>query len=75
MKKLILLLVVIMLSAFGQSDYCQGWRNGYCAGWKYVKGQLSVCPVTPVCPGSSVGCNTYSCGYGDGFNRGASDAN
>ena len=77
MKNLFKILIVsILLTSFTiNSDFCQGWSNGYCAGWKYVKGQFSVCPVTPVCPLSSAGCNTYSCGYGEGFNRGMNDAN
>jgi hypothetical protein len=77
-KVLLLLLVSSFLFSFStddsQSDYCGGWENGYCEGWKDVKGQLSVCPVTPICPIPKVDCDTYKCGYNRGFKAGASAA-
>ena len=52
------------------SDYCDGWEDGYCEGWKDVKGQYSVCPVTPVCPVPEVGKDGYRGGYNRGFKAG-----
>lgn len=53
------------------SDFCDGWEDGYCEGQKDVKGQYSVCPVTPVCPVPEVGQNTYRGGYNRGFKTGS----
>ena len=33
-----------------KSAYCEGWDAGYCEGYKDVKGDLSLCPLTPMCP-------------------------
>ena len=50
-----------------QSEFCEGWEDGYCEGWKEIKGRLSVCPVTPVCPVPEIGRNSYKGGYNTGF--------
>ena len=82
MKKLILLILLLGAMAFGSqadkkpvSDYCDGWEQGYCQGWKSVKGQMSLCPITPVCPVAKVDCNSgYRCGYNRGFVAGRKKA-
>lgn len=56
------------------SDYCDGWEDGYCEGWKDVKGSLTVCPVTPVCPVAEVGKDGYRGGYNRGFKAGMTAA-
>ncbi len=51
--------------------YCDGWEDGYCEGWKDVKGQMAICPVTPICPIAEIDCpNGYKCGYNRGFKAG-----
>lgn len=57
-----------------ETKFCEGWEEGYCEGWKDEKGQLAVCPVTPVCPIEPVDCNTYNCGYNKGFKAGKKKA-
>ena len=57
-----------------QTSFCEGWDEGYCEGWKDVKGQYSVCPVTPVCPVPPIGKNNYKGGYNEGFKAGMKKA-
>ncbi len=52
------------------SSFCEGWKDGYCEGWKDVKGQYSVCPITPICPIPAIGQDTYRGGYNKGFKSG-----
>lgn len=57
-------------------EYCDGWKDGYCEGWKDVKGQYSICPVTPICPIAKIDCSSgYKCGYNRGFKAGYLAAN
>jgi len=82
MKKLVLILLVSLVSIcfFGfvskkeknivQTEFCQGFKDGFCEGYKDVKGSYSVCPVTPVCPVPEVGKNSYNGGYNTGFKVG-----
>lgn len=54
-----------------QSDYEEGWEDGYCEGWKDVKGQYAICPITPICPIPKIDCSEgYKCGYNRGFKAG-----
>ena len=54
-----------------QSDYEEGWEDGYCEGWKDVKGQMALCPLTPLCPLPKLECSEgYKCGYNRGFKAG-----
>lgn len=69
----LMLMILVMLGNTNkkQTNYCKGWEDGYCEGWKDVKGQLSICPVTPVCPVPKIECNEgYRCGYNRGFKMG-----
>ena len=56
------------------SDFCEGWKDGYCEGWKDVKGQLALCPLTPLCPLPEIGQDTYKGGYNRGFKAGSGAA-
>lgn len=50
------------------TDYCKGWAEGYCEGWKDIKGQFAICPITPLCPLPKLECNEgFRCGYNRGF--------
>jgi hypothetical protein len=65
MKTLILLLTL---------TYCDGFNEGYCEGWRDVKGQTALCPLTPPCPISPLDCRSYRCGYNFGFKKGRESA-
>lgn len=53
------------------SDYSDGWEDGFCEGYKDSKGQLSLCPITPLCPLPKLECQSgYKCGYNRGFKYG-----
>ena len=54
--------------------YCKGREEGYCEGWKDVKGVLALCPITPVCPVPKVYRTRYLDGYNRGFKKGVKDA-
>ena len=59
-----------------QSDYEKGWEDGFCEGWKDVKGQFAICPITPLSPLPKLDCNEgYKCGYNRGFKYGMCKAN
>jgi hypothetical protein len=54
-----------------QNSYEKGWEEGYCEGWKDVKGQMALCPLTPLCPLPELECpEGYKCGYNRGFKSG-----
>lgn len=52
------------------SNYCDGWAEGYCEGYKDVKGDYAICPITPVCPIPEINKSTYRDGYNRGFKAG-----
>ena len=71
MKKLFLALTAILLLSFAPvSSFSEGFEDGFCEGFKFVKGQYTVCPVAPVAPVPQVGQNTYKGGYNLGFTKG-----
>ena len=57
-----------------KTEFCEGWEDGYCEGWKDVKGQFSICPVTPICPIPPIGKDNYKGGYNEGFKAGMKKA-
>ena len=54
------------------SEFSKGWDDGYCEGWRDVKGQNAICPISPIAPIPPIGCNndSYKCGYNLGFKAG-----
>ena len=56
------------------NDYSKGWKDGHCEGWREVKGQHSLCPITPLCPAPELDKGGYKGGYNRGFKRGMKDA-
>ena len=52
------------------SDFSEGWEDGYCEGWKDVKGQLALCPLAPLAPLPPLGKDSYKGGYNMGFKAG-----
>lgn len=76
MKKLLLIAVMAMSVSFTTGDdFSQGWEDGYCEGWKDVKGQLAICPIAPIAPIPPIGQDTYRGGYNMGFKAGYRKAN
>lgn len=91
MKKLFLITIIIssfaVLTAFNstntnnlkevKSEYHEGWDDGYCEGWKDVKGKHAYCPYPPYPPYPKYpkSIDSYQDGYNDGFKRGMRDAN
>jgi len=89
MKKIIFVLsLMVFVSAMSLSfvitddpikkeylSYCDGWEDGYCEGWRDIKGELAICPITPICPIELMSCpSTYNCGYNRGFLAGRAKA-
>jgi hypothetical protein len=75
MKKFIILISLLSLSFTNiQDPYCEGWETGYCEGWQYVKGEWSICPITPICPIPKLMQTEYLDGYNRGFVKGRKDA-
>ena len=52
------------------SEFNEGFKDGYCEGWKDVKGQYAICPITPIPPIPPIGKDTYRGGYNLGFKKG-----
>ncbi len=54
------------------SNFSKGWDDGYCSGWRDVKGQNTICPISPISPIPPIGCtnDSYKCGYNLGFKAG-----
>lgn len=68
-------LAAIMLMGAEVSKYTEGWEDGYCSGWRMVKGQEVVCPVAPPAPVPKASCpEGYRCGYDRGFVAGKKKA-
>ena len=71
MKKILFIILILFITSFAlpiqTSWYCQGFKVGYCEGWKEVKGQFAVCPVPPVCPVPEINKTKYKHGYNRGF--------
>ena len=50
------------------TDFNEGFEDGYCEGWKDVKGELALCPLTPLAPMPEISQSNDS--YRDGYNTG-----
>lgn len=63
-------------SSILETQYQKGWADGYCEGWKDVKGKNAYCPYPPYAPYPQYpkSSDSYKDGYNDGFKRGMSDA-
>ena len=72
MKKLFFTLCMFMaVASFAQSsEYREGFKDGYCEGWRDVKGQYAYCPYAPYPPYPDYGRNNYRGGYNAGFKKG-----
>ena len=52
------------------NDYSEGWKDGHCEGWKDVKGEFTICPITPICPIPEIGKDDFRGGYNRAFKAG-----
>ncbi|MGA2091777.1 MAG: hypothetical protein ABSH16_00010 [Sedimentisphaerales bacterium] len=72
-------LVVCLLSIFmgysyyGQSGFCEGWENGWKAGYCYGD-TYCMAPLAPLCPLPRLGEDSYQGGYNRGFIAGINEA-
>tara|TARA_A100001011_G_C13522086_1_gene521093 strand:+ start:137 stop:439 length:303 start_codon:yes stop_codon:yes gene_type:complete len=55
-----------------KSEFDKGFEDGWCEGWKDVKGQYSYCPYAPYppYPTYSQSADSYRDGYNTGFKAG-----
>lgn len=44
--------------------------SDYCDGWKDVKGEFAICPITPICPIPEIGKDDFRGGYNRAFKAG-----
>lgn len=75
MKKLLVVFTIMISMAFGttQSSFCNGFADGYKAGWCYKQGMGCVAPIKN-CAVRPVGVEyTYKGGYQTGFATGLKD--
>ena len=74
MKKVLVLFGLLSCLSFNNyptTDYSKGWEDGFCEGWKDVKGHFSICPIAPIAPVPKWDCmEGYRCGYNRGFKYG-----
>ena len=52
------------------TDFNEGFEDGYCEGWKDVKGVYAICPITPICPIPEIGKDDFRGGYNRAFKAG-----
>jgi len=75
MKNLNIMIVLAFFMSFvvySQTDYSNGWKKGYKAGYCY-QDYGCTSPIPPVSPVPMAGKNTYQDGYNRGFTIGKSD--
>lgn len=52
------------------ASYHRGFRDGWAAGWRHVRGQFSMPPLAPLAPLPRPGEDHYRGGYNRGFEMG-----
>ena len=60
----------IVVEMYGGKEFADGFDDGYCEGWKDVRGRYAICPITPIPPLPQIGQDTYRGGYNLGFKMG-----
>lgn len=71
MKKLLLILLLAPALGYGQSNYSNGYKDGYCSGCNKAK-DVSL-DTWCVVKGNSIGIGGYTDGYAEGFKKGYDD--
>ncbi len=62
----IIFLILLSTSIAFANAFCDGWENGYKAGYCYRK-FACIEPIVPICPIPRIGENSYQDGYNRGF--------
>lgn len=79
MKKIFAVIVIAFVALLSlnftpsSSSFCDGWKDGYKAGYCYQKNPCSI-GLIPRCPMKRMGEKTYKDGYNRGFLRGKKDS-
>ena len=69
------LIIFLLFNLPIEKTFCDGWDDGYCQGWEFVKGpEFSICPLPPLCPLPEIYQEEYKDGYHRGFLKGRKDA-
>ena len=74
MKVIVSFLIVGLLivgGVYAYSAFCQGYQDGYRAGYCY--GKIACVAPFSMCPMAWMGQDTYNDGYNQGFNDGMRD--
>lgn len=58
--------MLLPLLSFGSGNFCDGWKDGFEAGYCYPKSDCFT-PLTPTCPTQRSGEYSYKHGYNRGF--------
>ena len=74
MKAIISVVLIFAAGLTNNGEFCKGFADGHCEGWKDVKGQMAVCPVPPTCPVPYPDTDSYKGGYNLGFKTGVREA-
>jgi hypothetical protein len=77
MKKFLFVILVPLMclsSYVGDCEYCNGWNEGYSAGYCYNNDNPCVWRVAPPCPVPKFNKYTFQDGYHAGFLKGMRDA-
>jgi hypothetical protein len=77
MKKLFLALALALLSAhfaLAGESFSRGFELGFDQGFKHVRGEFSLPPVSPLPPIPPIGQDTFFGGYNAGFLQGIARA-
>ena len=71
-KTLIILLSFLSLTSLAQSEFDWGFEDGWCEGYRDIKGKNKPCPSTPSTPSptSSQSSDSYTDGLTTGFKAG-----
>src|SRR5690349_14835976 len=54
-KSILILLLTLSATAFTGQEFTEGFAKGYDEGYKQVRGQLTVSPITPIAPIPQIG--------------------
>jgi len=74
MRKILAGIAILLMMSFGKnSEFCDGWNDGYSEGYCYEQTEGCYAPQAPTCPFANVNANTYKDGYNRGFQRGVSE--
>lgn len=73
MKKIFAtLLLLSALTVYAATGFCEGWSDGYKAGYCYQQ-YGCIPPIVPICPIPNIGEDSYQDGYNRGFLAGLND--